>query len=85
LFRPVSKGGRLLARRLDATGVRHILAQRAGAKVFSPHSLRAGFITSAAKRGFPEHVIQRASRHKSSDVLRTYIREDGAESIAENL
>ena len=74
LFRPVSKSGRLLARRLEATGVRHILAQRAAGEGFSPHSLRAGFITSAAEAAVPEHVIQRTSRHKSIEALRCYIR-----------
>lgn len=74
LFRAISKGGRLLAKRLDATSVRHILRARAGAR-FSPHSLRAGFITSAAKAKIPEHLIQRTSRHKSADVLRSYIRD----------
>ena len=74
LFRPISKAGSLLGRRLDATGVRHILFARAGCKRFSPHALRAGFITSAARKGVPEHVIQRTSRHKSVDVLRGYIR-----------
>jgi integrase len=74
LFRPISKAGRLLDRRLEATAVRHILRQRAGKTSLSPHSLRSGFITSAAKSGAPEHVIQRTSRHKSVDVLRSYIR-----------
>ncbi len=74
LFRPVSKAGRLLDRRLEATGVRHILFARAGSKRVSPHALRAGFITSAAKNGAAEHVIQRTSRHKSVEVLRGYIR-----------
>ena len=50
LFRAVSKGGRLLKRRLDATSVRHILKRD---RKLSPHSLRSGFITSAAKRGCP--------------------------------
>ena len=82
LFRAVSKGGRLLGTRLDATSVRHILKARAGA-LYSPHSLRAGFITSAAKAGIPEHLIQRASRHKSADSLRTYIRDgDGFAACA---
>jgi integrase len=74
LFPAVSKAGRLLERRLDATSVRHILKARAGDRKLSPHSLRSGFITSAAKRGVPEHVIQATSRHKSADVLRSYIR-----------
>lgn len=74
LFRAVSKGGRLLPRRLDATSVRHILIARVGTSSFSPHSLRAGFITSAAHAGAPEHLIQRVSRHRSVAVLRDYIR-----------
>jgi integrase len=85
LFRAVSKSDRLLERRLDASSVAHILAQRLGddAPRFSPHSLRAGFVTAAARAGAPEHVIQRTTRHKSADVLRAYIRdldafEDGA-------
>lgn len=104
LFRAVSKSGRLLGRRLDATSVRHILLARhaltleAGTPVrrlagspkalsphsqrLTPHSLRAGFITAAAKAGAPEHVIQRTSRHKSVEVLRSYIR--SADAFAEN-
>lgn len=79
LFRAISKADRLLGRRLDAGSVRHILRERAGvASVFSPHSLRAGFITSAANAKAPEHLIQRTSRHKSVAVLRSYIRDADA-------
>lgn len=78
LFRAVSKSGRLLDRRLDETSVRHILGERLRAigaeAMFSPHSLRSGFITAAARANVPEHLIQRTSRHKSVDVLRSYIR-----------
>lgn len=42
---------------------------------YSGHSLRAGFITSAAKMQVPEHMIQLHTRHRSSKVLRAYIRE----------
>jgi len=41
---------------------------------FAAHSLRAGFITSAAVRGVAEVNIQRVSRHKSTEVLRAYVR-----------
>ena len=79
LFRAVSKAGRLLARRLDASSVRHILkAARRRIATFSPHSLRSGFITSAANASVPEHLIQRTSRHKSVEVLRSYIRDADA-------
>lgn len=42
---------------------------------YSPHSLRAGLCTDAAHYGIPEHIIQRHSRHVSTDVLRGYIRD----------
>ena len=75
LFRAIGKGGQMSARRLDGASVRHILKQRTnGVQMFTPHSLRSGFITSAAKAGAPEHAIQRTSRHKSADVLRGYMR-----------
>ena len=88
LFRAVSRGGRLLDRRLDATSLRHILRTRTAAAFagedaagiaarlhrLSPHSLRAGLITAAAAHGAPEHAIQASSRHASPAVLRTYIR-----------
>lgn len=79
LFRSISKSGRILERALDATSIRHILSQRLLAvgiepSRFSPHSLRAGFITAAENANVPEHLIQRTSRHKSVEVLRSYIR-----------
>ena len=42
---------------------------------YSPHSLRAGLCTDAARYGVPERIIQRHSRHVSTDVLRGYIRQ----------
>jgi hypothetical protein len=52
LFRPVAKGGRLGAERLTDQSVCH-LAERIGLKAadFGAHPLRAGFLTSAARRG----------------------------------
>ena len=44
------------------------------APTYSAHSLRAGFVTTAAKAGVPEWVIQRQTRHKDLAVLRGYIR-----------
>jgi integrase len=83
LFRPVSRTGKPIDRRLSAQCVALIVkqaARRAGidADALSGHSLRAGFITSAALAGAQEHEIQRVSGHKSADVLRTYIRDSGA-------
>jgi integrase len=42
---------------------------------FSGHSLRAGFVTAAAKSGKAVHEIMRTTRHKSMDTLAGYIRD----------
>jgi integrase len=41
---------------------------------FSGHSLRAGFVTSAAETGASILKLQELSRHKSVDVLSGYVR-----------
>jgi hypothetical protein len=52
-------------------------AARAGLdpKRYAGHSLRAGLVTQAAINNVPEHRIMRQTRHKSSDMVRKYIRE----------
>lgn len=57
----LGQGNRVLANALDP-------ARYAG------HSLRAGFITSAAAAGVSESDIMRQSGHKRADTLRKYIR-----------
>jgi len=51
-------------------------AARAGldATLFSGHSLRAGFLTSAAGKGASIKMMD-VSRHKSVDTLRGYVRD----------
>lgn len=51
-------------------------AERAGLEPteFSGHSLRAGFVTSAAESGASILKIQEVSRHRSVDVLSGYVR-----------
>jgi len=44
---------------------------------FAGHSLRAGFITSAARAGKSERSIMAMSGHRSTDILRRYIRDIG--------
>jgi site-specific recombinase XerD len=83
LFRPVNKGGRLLPDRLAAQSVALIVktyAARLGldADAFSGHSLRSGFLTSAAARGASLFKMVDVSRHKSVDVLRGYVRDADA-------
>ena len=41
---------------------------------YAGHSLRAGFITSAAAAGVSTHDIMRHSQHKREETLRKYIR-----------
>jgi integrase len=80
LFRPVAKGGRLGAKRLTDQSVCDIVkayAERVGLKSadFGAHSLRAGFLTSAARRGASVFKMRDVSRHKSMDVLQAYVRD----------
>ena len=42
--------------------------------VYSGHSLRAGFLTSAAEAGASVFELAEVSRHKSLDTLRGYVR-----------
>jgi site-specific recombinase XerD len=52
-------------------------AERAGfdPRLFSGHSLRAGFLTSAAKRGASIFKMMDQSRHRSVETLRGYVRD----------
>jgi integrase len=45
------------------------------AEQFSAHSLRAGFITSAAKSGAGLFKIMNAFRHRSAETVRCYVRD----------
>jgi integrase len=80
LYRPVAKGGRLGVERITAKAVCELVkayAGRIGLKPadFGAHSLRAGFLTSAARRGASVFKMRDLSRHKSMDVLQAYGRD----------
>jgi site-specific recombinase XerD len=80
LFRPVTRRGKISARRLSARAVAELVktyARRAGFKAadFSGHSLRSDFLTSAAARGASIFKMMDVSRHKSIDTLRGYVRD----------
>jgi site-specific recombinase XerD len=80
LFRPVAKGGRLGEQRLTDKSVCDLVkhyAKRLGldAATFGAHSLRSGFLTSAARRGASVFKMRDVSRHKSMDVLQAYVRD----------
>jgi site-specific recombinase XerD len=78
VFREV-RGMRVSYKPLSGHAVAEIvkkLAIRAGLDpaLFSGHSLRAGFLTSAAESGASPFSMQQVSRHKSLDVLSGYVR-----------
>jgi site-specific recombinase XerD len=80
IFRPVSKKARVLNRRLSDRAVADLVkayVRRAGLKAgdFSAHSLRSGFLTSAARRGASIFKMMDVSRHKSVETLRGYVRD----------
>lgn len=79
VFRSVAKGGRVLAEALTDRSVANIVkayAERAGfdGAAYAAHSLRAGFLTSAAESGASVFKMMEVSRHKSVDTLRGYVR-----------
>lgn len=79
VFRPVLKGSRLQPVLLTDRSVAAIVKRYAELAGLDPaqyagHSLRAGFITSAAESGAAVLRIADQSRHKSLDVLRGYVR-----------
>jgi integrase len=80
IFRPIDKGGAVRASRLTCRSVANIVKAHAGragfdASTFSGHSLRAGFLTSAAGKGASIFKMMDVSRHKSVDTLRGYVRD----------
>ena len=79
VFRQVAKGGRVGARGLTvgaAGGIVKRLAEQAGCdpRLFAAHSLRSGFLTSAAEAGASVFKMADQSRHRSLDTLRGYVR-----------
>jgi integrase len=80
IFRPINKSGVVGSSRLTDRSVANIVkayAARAGfdPAIFSGHSLRAGFLTSAAGNGASIFKMMDVSRHKSVDTLRGYVRD----------
>jgi len=79
VLRAVLKGNRLQPEPLTDRSVAKIVKRYACLAGLEPaqfagHSLRAGFITSAAESGATVLRIADQSRHKSLDVLRSYVR-----------
>ncbi|RZI71333.1 MAG: hypothetical protein EOP13_18475 [Pseudomonas sp.] len=79
LFVSVSRHGAISQTKLSPVDVVRAVKGAMGAAdydvaLFSGHSLRSGFITSAARAGVAERDIQNQSGHRSLPVLRGYIR-----------
>ena len=80
LFRRFSKGSKLTDKRLTDQTVALLIKeylQLAGidSKNYSGHSLRSGFATSAAESGVEERSIMAMTGHKSTEMVRRYIKE----------
>jgi site-specific recombinase XerD len=80
LFRRFSKGSKLSNNRLTDQTVALLIKeylQLAGidSKNYSGHSLRSGFATSAAELGVEERSIMAMTGHKSTEMVRRYIKE----------
>jgi integrase len=80
VFRAISKSGRISDRRLCDRAVtlsikRYALQAGLNPMAFSAHSLRSGFLTSAAANSASIFKMMDVSRHKSIDALRTYVRD----------
>jgi site-specific recombinase XerD len=83
LFRSINKGGRMSDEPLTGRTVADLVKRYAAAAgldpaEFSGHSLRAGFVTSAAAHGASIFKMQAVSRHRTLDVLSGYVRDADA-------
>ena len=79
LSRRIAKGGKVLPKGLTPHSIGAIVKRYAGlagfnVSDFAGHSLRAGFLTSAAENGASVFRMMDVSRHKSVDTVRGYVR-----------
>ena len=80
LFRRFSKGNKLSENRLTDQTVALLIKKYLNitgidSKNYSGHSLRSGFATSAAEAGAEERTIMAMTGHKSTEMVRRYIKE----------
>ena len=80
VFRSVNRHGAVGNVRLSAEAVSLVIKQRIAAigldpTAYSGHSLRAGFVTSAAQASVPTWRIRQQTGHTSDAMLQRYIRE----------
>ncbi|MDA9898469.1 tyrosine-type recombinase/integrase, partial [Candidatus Pelagibacter ubique] len=80
LFRRFTKGSNLSEKRLTDQTVALLIKEYldlAGinSKNYSGHSLRSGFATTAAEAGAEERTIMAMTGHKSTEMVRRYIKD----------
>ena len=80
LFRRFTKGSNLSENRLTDQTVallikKYLRLAGMDSKNYSGHSLRSGFATSAAESGVEERSIMAMTGHKSTEMVRRYIKE----------
>ena len=80
VFRAISKADRVLPRAIDGRQVSRVLQARAKAagiddKAVSGHSLRSGFLTTAAQNRASVWKMAEVSRHKDLRQLKAYVQE----------
>jgi site-specific recombinase XerD len=79
LFVSIGKGGRIGRKRLSDKSVAEIIKRYAAATgldpaIFSGHSLRAGFVTSALEHGADLFKVMDVTRHRRVETLKGYDR-----------
>jgi site-specific recombinase XerD len=80
IFRKISKSGNILENRLTDQSVAlilkyHMMNANLRPENYSGHSLRSGFATETANYGADERSIMTMTGHKSTQMVRRYIKE----------
>ncbi len=81
IFTSINKADQITYTRLSDRDIARII-KKLLAKInmdsdqFAGHSLRSGFITTAAKHSVPDRTIMKHSRHKSIQMLQVYTRDN---------
>lgn len=81
-FRSVNRGDNIQPSRFGEKDIARLIKSASHAagydpSLFSGHSLRAGFVTSAARAGVSEHLIMKQTGHKRLEEMQGYIRRAG--------
>ena len=79
LFRGIRNDGKVIDGAISTRQIANIIKARAklaglDESIFSGHSLRAGFVTSATSAGADVFRVMDVSRHRKVDTVRGYVR-----------